>query len=168
MESPRSTLKRRGGLELAGGPCPRVEEIASPTVRSEQHGLAALPVRVAVKPRVVQCHAEQRTRRKGVRVGEAYGSAFPVVVGRGGLRNQRGDIGKLGSLRKHVQRYCHNLLRRNDRLQSAVGIETLLFDFVAWPRQATHRIADDVVFEDFGKTDFVSEHRTAKDDARRG
>src|SRR6266481_9421191 len=140
MESPPSKLEGRGGLEPAGGPCARVEEIASPAVRREQHRLVALPVRVAVKPRVVQCHTEQRTGRKGVGVREAYGSAFPVVIGRGGLRNQRGDIGKLGSLRKYVQRYSYNLLRRNDRLQSAVGIETLFFDFVVRPGQAPHRI----------------------------
>src|SRR4029077_8469998 len=76
--------------------------------------------------------------------------------------------GKLGSLRKYVQRYCYDLLWRKDRLQRAVGIEPLLLDFVAWPGQATHGITDNVIFEDFGKTDFVSEHRTAEDDARRG
>src|SRR6266446_136426 len=168
MESPRSKLKGRGGLELAGGPCPRVEEIASPAVRRVQHRLVALPVRVAVKPRVVQCHTEQRTGRKGVGVREAHGSAFPVVVGRGGLRNQRGDVGELRSLRKYVQRYSYDLLWRKDRLKRAVGIESLLLDFVAGPGQATHGITDNVVFEDFGKTDFVSEHRPAKDDARRG
>src|SRR5260370_26866039 len=103
MESPRSKLKGRGGLELAGGPCPRVEEIASPAVRREQHRLVALPVRVAVKPRVVQRHTEQRTGRKGVGVREAYGSAFPVVVGRGGFRNQRGGVWEMCSLREYLQ-----------------------------------------------------------------
>src|SRR5260370_26541878 len=105
MESPRSKLKGRGGLELAGGPCPRVEEIASPAVRREQHRLVALPVRVAVKPRVVQCHTEQRTGRKGVGVREAHGSAFPVVVGRGGFLKHRGGVGDYLSLRRNSRLY---------------------------------------------------------------
>src|SRR5260370_32030979 len=102
-------MKDGGGLELAGGAFPGIEEIGSPAVRSEQHRLASLPVRVAVKARVVQCHAEECAGREGVSVREAYGSAFPVEVGTSGLRNQRGDIGALGPLRKNVQRYGHNL-----------------------------------------------------------
>src|SRR6266481_216942 len=168
MESPPSKLEGRGGLEPAGGPCARVEEIASPAVRREQHRLVALPVRVAVKPRVVQCHTKQRAGRKGVGVREAYGSAFPVVVGRSGLRNQCGDVGELRSLRKYVQRYRYDLLWRKDRLQRAVGIESLLLDFVAWPGQATHGITNNVIFEDFGEAYFVPGHRPAEDDARRG
>src|SRR5258708_28314283 len=128
MESRRSKLKGRGGVELAGGPCRRVEEIASPAVRREQHRLVALPVRVAVKPRVIQCHTEQRTGRKGVGVREAYGSAFPVVVGRGGLGNQRGGVGDLRALREYVQRYRYDLLLREDRLHRAVGIQSVLYD----------------------------------------
>src|SRR5260370_18873098 len=84
-EITRGKLKSRGGFDLAGGTRPGVEEISCPAVWREQHRLAALPVRVAVETRVTQRHAEQRTRRKAVCVGDACGKAFAVVVRRSGL-----------------------------------------------------------------------------------
>src|SRR5258708_39717431 len=167
-EISRGELKARGGFELAGGPRPGVEEIPSPAVRREQQRVGALPVRVAVESRVGQRHAEECAGRKAVYVREACGSAFAVVVRRSGLGNQRGDVGELRSLREYVQRHRHDLLRRNDRLQRAVRIESLLLDFVARPGQPAHRIPDNIVFKDFGESYFIAEQRTAKDDARRG
>src|SRR5258708_32369333 len=167
-EISRGELKARGGFELAGGPRPGVEEIPSPAVRREQQRVGALPVRVAVESRVSQRHAEECAGRKAVYVREACGSAFAVVVRRSGLGNQRGDVGELRSRREYVQRHRNDLPGRNDGLQRTVRIESLLLDFVARPGQPAHRIAYDIVFEDFGESYFIAEQRTAKDDARRG
>src|SRR3979490_2392253 len=54
-------LQRRANLELVRIPGPRIEEVPAPTVRSNQHVLGSLTVRVAVESGVAKDRVQQST-----------------------------------------------------------------------------------------------------------
>src|SRR5271154_534361 len=113
---PACELKRRGGFELIRRPGPRIEVVPSPGFRGEQHGVVALTMCVALKPRIAKRYAEQRSGRKAENIREARGFAFAVVVGRSSLRKKGVDVGELSFLWKDVERKSQNVVGRKDGL----------------------------------------------------
>src|SRR6202035_1135897 len=90
-------LERRANLELVGIPGPRIEEVAIPTVRSNQHVLRSLTVRVAVESGVAKDRVQKSAGTQLVAVRDPEGNSILSIVGRCGLWNQRIDICELPS-----------------------------------------------------------------------
>src|ERR1035438_8404484 len=69
----------RPELVLVGGPGPGVEVVAPPSFRGNEHVFRPLAVRVAIKSRVAEHRAQQRTKSELVAVIGAHGYAPQAI-----------------------------------------------------------------------------------------
>src|SRR5579872_2150691 len=93
-------------LELIGGPRPGVKRVAAPPFGCDDHIIGPLAMRIAVKSGVAERRAEKRAGAELIVVGSPDPRAPPPFVRRGGLGDERSDVGELMSIRKsiHVKR----------------------------------------------------------------
>src|SRR4029078_9387830 len=74
-------LKRGPNLPLVARPCPRIKKVAVPAIRSNQHVLGTLAMRMAVESCVANHGIQQVTGAELIVVGDSDRSAILSIVG---------------------------------------------------------------------------------------
>lgn len=152
---------------LPAGARPAVEEVAVPAVGGDEHILGPLPVRIAGEVGVLGQHRQGSAGVEEKAVVGTHREPMLAVVGGRGLRHQRIDVRKLPAHGKDIDVGGEEMLRGDDILKAAKGVEAFLPDFVVGPRQAADRLPAEVVNQKLGEVQLVGQERCREVKARR-